>query len=150
MEPSVSESRNQINQVDNWVKEAGRGLTAEQLVDLAEMATDALWKRAYLTLGAATVAAVMDRVLFTASENFPPFKSLQLAPMGIDWQGLRKQHQSLNERELAEGTQFVITEFMKVVGNLTADILRPALQTELSKVKLERPKKGGKQEDGQS
>jgi hypothetical protein len=70
--------------------------------------------------------------------------------MGIDWQGLRKQHQSLNERELAEGTQFVITEFMKVVGNLTAEILRPALQTELSKVERERPKKGGKQEDGQS
>ena len=139
----MSESRNRTNQVDNWVKEAGRGLSAAQLVDLAEMATDALWKRAYLTLGAATVAAVMDRVLFTAAENFPSFKSLQLAPMGIDWRGLREQHESLNERELADGTHFVITEFMKVVGNLTAEILVPALQAELSKVKLEGPSKGG-------
>jgi hypothetical protein len=85
--------------------------------------------------------------LFTAGENFPSFKSLKLAPMGIDWRGLREEHESLNERELADGTHFIITEFMKVVGNLTAEILVPALQTELSKVKLEGPSKGGKQED---
>jgi hypothetical protein len=51
---------------------------------------------------------------------------------------------------LTEAVQFLISEFIEVVGNLTAEILRPALQTELLKVRLEDRAIGDVQEEKQS
>lgn len=141
----MSVSRDHTNHVSTWLGQAAQGLSSEQLLQLAEMAMAALWKRAYLTLGEITLAAITDRVLSTAGEKFPPFKSLKVTPMGIDWRELREQHEVLSKRELAEGIRFVIAEFMVVVGNLTAEVLRPALHSELSKVTPTHPAIGGKQ-----
>jgi hypothetical protein len=145
-EHAVPESRDHINHVNAWIGEAAHGMSSDQLLTLSEMAMSALWKRAYLTLGDLTVAAITDRVLFTTAENFPSFELLKAGPTGIDWRELRKQQHVLKERELAEGVRFLIAEFMAVVGHLTADLLKPALHTELSKVKPEGPPTGGNAE----
>ncbi len=110
----------------------------------------ALWKRAYLTLGEITLVSITDRVLSTTAEKFPPFKSLKVTPTGIDWQELLEQHEVLGKRKLAEGIRFLMAEFMMVVGNLTAEVLRPALHTELLKVTPKRLASGGKQGERQS
>ena len=146
----MSASRDHANHVNTWLGRAAKGLSSEQLLQLAEMAMAALWKRAYLTLGAVTLAAITDRVLSTAGEKFPPFKSLKVTLMGIDWRKLREQHEVLSKRELAEGIRFVIAEFMVVVGNLTAEMLTSALHSELSKVAPERPAIGRKHKERQS
>ena len=143
----MADLRQHSNHVNTWLKQAGKGLSSEQLLRLAEIAMAALWKRAYLTLGELTLVAVTERVLYTAAETFPQLKSLKVTPAGMDWRELHEQHELLNKRELAEGVQFVIAEFMVVVDNLTAEVFRSAFHTELLKVTLEGPSMGGKQGD---
>ena len=138
------------NHVNAWLEQAAKGLRPEQLLRLSEMAMAALWKRAYLTLGEITLVAITDRVLSTAAEKFPPFKSLKVTPMGIDWRELREQHEVLGRRKLTEGISFLMAEFMMVVANLTAEVLRPALHTELLKVKPKRLASGGEQGENKS
>lgn len=96
----------------------------------------ALWNRAHLTLGDVTLAAITDRVLYNAAEKFPPFESITVGPAGMDFEGLREEGAVLDGDDLAEGVRFVITEFLTVIGNLTGEILTPALHSELSKVTL--------------
>ena len=110
----------------------------------------ALWSRAHLTLGDVTLGAIMDRVLHNAAERFSPFESLKVEPNGIDWRELRERQEALDEGDLAEGIQFVIVEFLVVVGNLTGEILTPALHSELSKITPKDSALGSKDEKGKS
>jgi hypothetical protein len=112
------------------------GRTSEQLVELFERAMVALWNRSQITLGEITLAAIVDRVFYSAAEQFPPFQSLKVEQTGIDFKKFRAQNADFNSSELSEGVRFVITEFIVVIGNLTAEILTPALHEELSKVTL--------------
>jgi len=145
-----SDTRDHSSHVNNWVGTAAKGLSSGELLQLSEMAMAALWFRAYLTLGELTVVAITDRVLAASAENFPPFQALKASPKGIDWRELHNQCEGLTERELTAGVHFLISEFIGVVGNLTAEILKPALQAELLKVRLERPASGGMQGEKQS
>jgi len=132
----VFDGRDHTNQVNTWMAQAANGLSSKQLLQLFEQAVGALWDRAYVTLGGITLTAIMDRVLYSAGEKFPPFESLKVEPTGIDYRKLHERREVLNERELAEGIRFVIAEFIVVIGSLTAEILTPALHAQLSKVSL--------------
>jgi hypothetical protein len=55
---------------------------------------------------------------------------------GVNFAEFRQQAGSINNRELKEAIQFVLMELLTVVGNLTAEILTPALHSELSSVSL--------------
>jgi hypothetical protein len=116
------------------MEEAAKGLTSEQLVQLFEQAMGALWRRADLTLGDITLTAIVTRVLHNAGEKFPFFESIQVQTTGINCQQLRVGVGGANKRELIEGIEFVLTEFLGVIGNLTAEILNSSLHSELSKV----------------
>jgi hypothetical protein len=132
--------------VTEWLGQAANSLSTEQLVDLFEQAMIALWNRAHVTLGTVTLAAIVDRVLYTATEKFPLFESLKIGTDGVDFGGLREREPAtaMSNSQLAEGFSFVLVEFLSVVGNLTAEILTPALHAELSKVGLNPGTKGGK------
>jgi hypothetical protein len=124
--------------VTEWLGQAAISLSTEQLVDLFEQAMIALWNRAHVTLGTVTLAAILDRVLYTATEKFPLFESLKIGNAGVDFGGLgeREPATAMSNSQLAEGIIYVLVEFLSVVGNLTAEILTPALHAELSKVRL--------------
>ena len=53
---------------------------------------------------------------------------------GVNFAEFREQAGSLNDGELRQAIQFVLVELLTVVGNLTAEILTPALLSELSNV----------------
>jgi len=112
----VSDGGDHTNHVNTWMAQAADGLSSEQLLQLFEQAVGALWNRAYLTLGEITLTAIIDRVLYSAAEKFPPFESLKVGPAGVDYRELYERHEVFDERELAEGMRFVIAEFM-VVAN---------------------------------
>jgi hypothetical protein len=119
-------------------------------VELFERAMVALWNRSHLTLGEITLAAIVDRVFYSAAEQFPPFQSLKVEQTGIDFEEFRAENANFNGRELSEGIRFVITEFIVVIGNLTAEILTPVLHAELSKVTLKKQAPGGGHGKGKS
>jgi hypothetical protein len=117
-----------------WMETVAAGLQPERLVQVFEQGFAALWRRSHRTLGDVTLTAIADRVLYTAAERFPFLSSLQIEPTGLRCQELQAAASTLSLEPLTEGLQFVLVEFLVVLGNLTAEILTPALHTELSKI----------------
>jgi hypothetical protein len=119
--------------VDAWMASA-RKEPPERLFQAFERAFGAMWRRAYLTLGDVTLIAIVDRVLYTATERFPLFSSLEVNAQGLESEKFRATVDASSRDELAEGIRFVLVEFLTVLGNLTGEVLTPALHAELAKV----------------
>ena len=123
--------------VEAWLDQAAKTLAPAQLVTLFERALSALWRRAEITLGEVTLTAIVDRVLYTASETYPFLSALKVEETGIGFDGFREQ--GAHVANLPEAVRLVLVEFLTVLGHLTDEILTPALHAELSKVALEVP-----------
>jgi hypothetical protein len=123
--------------VDAWMERAAQGLPPDRVVRLFERAFDALWRRAHVPLGEITLGAIVDRVLYYASERYPVLSSLSVGSTGICCEEIQERAGGLHRDQLAEGFRFILVEFLTVLGNLTAEILTPALHAELSKVAQE-------------
>jgi hypothetical protein len=123
--------------VDAWLERSAKDLPPERLLILFEAAVRALWGCTSTTLGEVTLTAIADRVLYNAGERFPSFSLLKLEPSG-ELQGgeLRERVGAMSDSELVGGIRYVLVEFLTVLGNLTAEILTPELQAELSAVAL--------------
>jgi len=119
--------------VRTWM-ERTRGLPSQQLLRAFEQGFRVMWGRAHQTLGNVTLTAIVDRVLYVAAERYPMLASLKLEEGGIHCQDLHQRAGSLERDQLAEGVRFVLVEFLTVLGNLTAEILTPALHAALAKV----------------
>jgi len=131
----LSDARDHADHVNTWMQEVA-GLSSEQLLELFEQGIRALWNQACLTLGDVTLIAIMDRVLYDAAEKFPPFEFLKVEDTGIDTRELRSKREFVDDPKVPEAIRFVLIEFLFVIGNLTAEVLAPALHAELSKVKF--------------
>jgi hypothetical protein len=134
--------------VNAWMDRSAKGLPPERLIQLFEQGFAAMWRRAHRTLGDVTLTAIADRVLHRAAEQFPTFSALKVDATGLQCKELRERAGSLQHDQLAEGMRFVLVEFLTVLGNLTADVLTPALHSELSKVAPEERGPGHKKSPG--
>ena len=114
-----------------WMMQADSS-SPEQLVDRFETGLHRILERAQPTLGAVTLGAIVDRVLYTACERFPFLGSLESTSTGIDFEDLRKALHALSTEALAGAARFALVELLTVLGHLTAEILTPALHAELS------------------
>ena len=118
--------------VDAWLERVAQGRSVEVLIQAFEGTFAALWERSCLTLGEVTLSAIVERVLHTATEQYPMLASVEVGPTGLRCEGLRSQA-GLRHDEVATAIRFVLVEFLTVLGNLTAQILTPALHAQLSK-----------------
>lgn len=121
-----------------WMRRAGKGLPPSQLVESFDAAFAALWDRAHQTLGDITLAAIVDRILYTAAERYPVLAALHQDAKGVRW-GDPVAAFAIGPEQLAQAIQFVLVEFLTVLGNLTADILTPPLHAELAKLTPGKP-----------
>ncbi|WP_437908775.1 hypothetical protein WME95_13330 [Sorangium sp. So ce327] len=119
------------------MERTAEGLPAERLIQVFERAFAALWRRALVTLGEVTLGAIVDRVLYNASERYTMFSSLRVESTGLCCETLHERAGGLRRDQLAEGIRFIMIEFLVVLGNLTAEILTPALHAELSNIARE-------------
>jgi hypothetical protein len=119
--------------VNAWMDRVTKDLPPERLLNAFEHGFAALWRRAHQTLGDVTLTAIVDRVLFTAAEQYPFVASLKIEATGLRSHELDERAGSLQRDEVVEGVRFVLVEVLTVLGNLTAEILTPALHEELSK-----------------
>jgi hypothetical protein len=118
--------------VDAWLEGAANAAPPAQLVTLFEGALSVLWRRAEVTLGEVTLTAIVDRILYTASEKHPFLSTLTIEKAGISFDRFREQ--GAQHANLREAVRLVLVEFLTVIGHLTDEILTPALHAELSKV----------------
>lgn len=128
--------------VDAWLTQVApnfRFLPADRIIQLFERALDAVWREAFEPLGEVTLIAIASRVLFISKERFPELSGLSIKPDGISLDDLRERAGTLSAHELSEPLCFLLTELLRVLGHLTANVLTPWLHSELSKVALEEP-----------
>jgi hypothetical protein len=118
--------------VDKWMDEcAVQDLETAELLPLFERALGRLWDRARQTLGDVTLTAIVDRVLYTATERFPLLVALKIEGNAFRWD---ERERARDKDVVAESMRFVLVELLTVLGNLTAEILTPALHSDLSSV----------------
>jgi hypothetical protein len=117
-----------------WLERAGDGLGAEGLLELLERACEALWTRLRPTLGDVTLGAIADRVVHDAAERFAPFASIEVAATGLRFEALRARAGGLRAGELEAAIRDVLTDFLRVLGHLTAEVVTPAMHATLSAV----------------
>ena len=106
--------------------------SVETLTQAFEDTFAALWQRSLLTLGEVTLAAILDRVLHRAAELHPSASVFEVDASRLRYRGLRSQT-GMRTEQVTELLCFVLEEFLTVLGNLTAQILTPALHAELLK-----------------
>ena len=118
--------------VTAWVQRVAQGRSVESLIPAFEGMFAALWQRSHLTLGEVTLTAILERVLHNATEQFPLLASIEVDTSGPRVGVLRSQP-GLHRDPVVAAIGFVLVEFLTVLGNLTAQILTPALHAELAK-----------------
>jgi len=123
--------------VNAWMERAAKSLPPERLLQAFEQGFSALWGRANRTLGDVTLMAIVDRVLYVATEKYPFLAALQVETTGLRCEEIRKHVRSVPHDELEKAVRFVLIEFLTVLGSLTAEILTPALHSELLKMTSE-------------
>jgi len=120
-----------------WLARAGENLPAEGLVLAFEEGFGTLWRRAHQTLGNVTLTAILHRVLYYATEKYPMMSGLEVEAKGLRCDKLRENLEGVPSAQVREAIEFVMVEFLTILGNLTANILSPSLHVELSKVARE-------------
>jgi hypothetical protein len=117
--------------VNAWL-ERRAGHSTLELIRAFEAAFTALWQRVHLTLGEVTLGAIVERVLHNATEQYPVLASIEITTAGLRCESLETQT-GLRHGDVADAVRFVLVELLTVLGNLTGQILTPALHAELSK-----------------
>lgn len=118
--------------VDAWLARSAQASPGDLLL-LFDAALGTLWRRTRSVLGEITMTAIFDRVLHNASERFAFCGLLEVGPLdGVRTQRLLERADSIDGPELRRSMRHVLVEFLTVLGNLTAQILTPALHTALT------------------
>jgi hypothetical protein len=123
--------------VNAWLERAGKERPPEELVELCSDGLAALWRRAHQTLGDVTLTAIVDRVLFTATEQFPFLSSLTLEEGGMRCDALREHARDVDREQLLDGIRFILVELLTLLGTLTGEILSAPLHAELWMVRAD-------------
>ncbi len=119
--------------VERWLEAAGDELSAPALISLLERALATLWNRASRTLGEVTLSAIVERVLYVASEEYP-FVAINRSSATPGRFEVRQLGAVQHDRRLRTVVGFVIAELVGVLGALTDEILTPGLLAALETV----------------
>jgi hypothetical protein len=117
--------------VDDWLRELPEDLSLDELMGRFESMFGTLWKRAHQTLGEVTLTAILDRVVFLASESHPLASELEIGPHGLSCRKLLGRSREFESEQARRVMRHVTTQFLSLLGNLTAEILTPALHAQL-------------------
>jgi hypothetical protein len=124
--------------VDAWLARSLADGSVDAL-DVFRVAFEALWSHAATTLGSATLIAIAERVLHTATMRYGFLVAVNPRPNG-DGRWKQKLHERLGavpSPELIEGLRFAMIELLTVIGRLTAEILTDELHAAIGASKPE-------------
>jgi hypothetical protein len=124
-----------------WLKPRSGSRSGPELLDLLDTALAEIGRTAANTLSEVTLLAVLERVAVHAREEFPAFEALDVDERGLTTARLRSLDPPPSRKDAADLTRYVLTEFLSVLGNLTAEILSPRLHAALSRVATPTPRR---------
>lgn len=136
--------------VETWL-ERNKDHPYEVFLTLLERLLDALWRRSVRTLGEVTMNAILERVLYQASESYPFLSSVKVVGGRIRLDELFEQEPPVRDTDLEDGARLVLVTFLSFMGDVTAEILTPALHAVLSGVQTTAPlERARSREDAES
>jgi hypothetical protein len=119
------------------MRSGGEALSLPDLLGGTEIALEALWCRCCARLGEVTVMAICDRVLHNARERFPDLAScVSVDHSGFRFDAMRERVITRKPADCKEVLEFLVIEFLRILGRLTAEALTPALHAELKRITL--------------
>lgn len=126
----MTETGTHTDVVEAWLQlSVARGA---ELRDL-QRALDALWGRARVTLGEITLSAISERAVYDVAQRFPVFAAaIEVDADGVHCDAAAEKLASTSHEELREAVRDLLVTWLTVLGNLTAEILTPALHEELA------------------
>ena len=130
--------------IAGWLGPRAAGRSGGELLKLLDAAMSTLYRTAGLTLSHVTLQAVAERVAVHTRERFPAFEGLEVTKSGLSTGRMRKKSNGEPAAEIAQLVEFVLTEFLTVLGNLTADILTPRLHAALTRMDAGAPSGGAR------
>jgi hypothetical protein len=115
--------------IESWVERI-RALAMESRADALHEGLDALWQRAWRTMGESTLL-IFDRVLSESKKRNPILESLYAEEDGVH---LDTWIHGVDIDIAIDAIGDLVTTFLSTLGDLTGDILTPALDRELSRL----------------
>lgn len=134
------------SRVEAWLERAEKDLTNEQLVDLLEQALERLSAAALESASEVTIAAVLDRSVVETVDAHRWLPPIPVSGASADLAAFRSAAPGLKRENVLQAARFLLTDFLAILGNLTAEVLTRGLHKELAQVRLNkprRPKNGG-------
>lgn len=126
--------------VQTWENNTNTGLSKVNRARLFEQAIHAVEKRSCVTLSNITLLVILDRVLHNCTEKYPVLSEVFLGAHSLNFQKL----QNLEDKKLdefIEALRYLLTELLRILARITADILTIPLHSELLKVTWNEPEK---------
>jgi hypothetical protein len=118
--------------VASWLARTPADTEPLDLLDRFDEAFGRVWQRARLTIGDPTLTAIAERVIHNVKLRHPNLAGLEVGVQGVDTTALRERAAGLERMGVEAVIRSVLLDFLTVLGHLTAEILTPALHTELS------------------
>lgn len=125
------QSKSHSRQVERWVEQELKDRSHEDVIDAFNKALQRVWNRAELTLGRVTMQAIADRIVHVCPGDYPWLAPVVHRDDGIDVSGLLHNTDHISDDELRKGLGFLLAEFLRVLGHLTAEIISPKLHAAL-------------------
>lgn len=133
----VHRNKSHAEQVSLWDEKICAGLDLNTFVRTYGCAIQAVELRSLVTLSSVTVKVVIDRALHESLGKYPLLSWVSVEPERLDLSRLIGQCESYDPSEVRQALQFLLIEVLNVLGNITAEVLTPALHTELLRVTAE-------------
>lgn len=116
--------------VGAFMESVGPPASADAVLRQFELGFARVWRRAEASLGGLTLVAIAHRVLRDAAKRDPALGCLEVTSSGLTAEAL-EELRDVEPSRLRELLRSVLSDFLTVLGRLTAEILTPALLREL-------------------
>jgi|GEM_PF-29909 len=120
--------------VDYWMEHAAKDVPVKVLLAMFEAAWSALRLRAESAVGEIALEAIAELVRAKGAEKYQFLALLKVEAGDISCKALQGSADALGPGSLQEGLRFLLVEFLTVIGELTDQVLSPALYDELSRI----------------
>ena len=117
--------------VDAWLATIVSNPSSSELIELFDRALRNLWERSVRTLGVVTLRAIVERILVTTAQSHPLLSELWVDADGLHVDLLYRS-KAVSTPELRAAIRATLIEQLTVTGELTGEILSPALHAALS------------------
>jgi hypothetical protein len=141
--PEVDHDR----KVSAWLSARAPEATPIERAHLLVRGLGAVWDQANRSLATVTLAAIGRRVLHAGSNDHPLLTRCHVDDDGFGCDVLQDPAEDAHG-EASEAARFVLIEFLRILGQLTSEVLTPSLHDALAHVHLRPTPQPGVRADG--